>query len=304
MWRVALVVVALASASVPARARERSARLVYAGTACRAEELAAQMTALLGRDPFTRDGELIVGVTVEDGGVEAGAPLVRATLEIRGPRVLARRLEAASCAELADALAFVIVMALAAPEPARTSGAAAERAGARQERDAEEPLGARARVPIRLAALGGAAASARLRPQAFVGIRVRRGRLSAALELAADLPDSFASEPGRVTIARASATLAPCVHRGTLAVCATLAGGAFRGRGEGFTDSRTAMMPLAEVGARIAWERALTGRVGLHARGEAGGVLTRNRFFIDDRLVWEAGRFEARLGLGVAVRFP
>lgn len=305
MWRVALVVVALARASAPVQASERSARLVYAGTACRAEELAAQVIALIGRDPFTRDGELAVGVTVEaEPGTEADAPRVRATLEIRGARLSTRRLEAPSCWELADALAFVIVMALAAPEPEpeRTSGAAVERVGAPPERDAG-PI-AQARPRIGLDALGGGATSARLRPQAFLGIRARRGRVSVALELTGEAPDAFAVDDGRVVVGRATATLAPCAHRGAFAVCAALAAGVFRGRGEGFADSRTVLMPLAEAGARVAWERAITRRVGLHARGEAGVVLTRNRFFIDDRLVWEAGRFEARLAGGIAVRFP
>ena len=69
-------------------------------------------------------------------------------------------------------------------------------------------------------------------------------------------------------------------------------------------DSRSALMPMAVAGARVAWERAITGRLRLHVRGEAGVVLTRNRFLIDDEVVWSAERVEGRLGIGMLVRFP
>jgi hypothetical protein len=267
---------------------------VYTGAACSPADLAEEVTALIGRDPFTRDGELVIQVAVESDPWEAR---VRATVEIPGARVRTRRLEAGSCGELAEALAFVIVMALAEPGGKRT--------GALRDQGSEAPRAAApAPRPIHLDALAGGAASVALQLEAYLGARVRRRWMSVALELAAALPDSFAAGMGQVTIGRAAATLAPCAHRGSFAGCAALTAGVFRGRGEGFAMSRSEVMPMAMAGARAAWERAITGRLRLHAHGEVGIVLTRNRFFVDDAVVWSTQRVEGRLGIALLVRVP
>ena len=257
---------------------------MYSGTACRAADLVAQVVALAGREPFTPDGELVAGVMVE---VAPGK--VRATLGSPGASTGTRRLEAATCSELMEKLALVIVMALAVPEPRRASSAA------------REP--ARSTGAVHLDAIVVGAVSDRLWPQAYVGVRARRGWTSATLELAAEVPDSFAEGPGRVTIHRGAAMLAPCAHRGALSGCATLGAGILRGRGEGYMESRSAAMPLAVAGGRVAWEHAVTEHLRLHVRGEAGVVLTTNRFLVDDVVVWSARRFEGRLGIGVVGQF-
>jgi hypothetical protein len=295
MWRVALVA-ALVLASAPARAGERNARLVYVATACSAADLAAAVTGLMGRDPFTRDGELAIHVTIEAEGAAAGR--LRAVIEIPEARVRARRFEAASCRELTEALAFVIAMALADPDAARRERELRERA-----REAP-PARARPQTAVHLDAIAGAAASVRLRPHGYAGVRARRGGASLGLELAADLPDTFAEGAGQVTIHRAAAILAPCAHRGSFAGCATLSAGVFRGRGEGFMDARAEVMPMAVAGGRIAWEQALTGWLRLQVRAEAEVTLTRNRFLVDEAVVWVAPRAEGRVGIGVLARFP
>jgi hypothetical protein len=299
-WRAAWVVVILASAR--ASAAEPSARLVYTGATCSEADLAAALTAKIGRDPFTRDGELVVAVAVE---AEAG--MVSATIESASAPEGTRRLKAASCRELTAAMALVIAMVLAEPDQLASDGVGGD---AKLERAPKEGnseallVPARASRPVHLDAIIGGATSDRLWPQAYVGVRVRRGGMSGALELAADIPDSFAAGTGRVTIDRAAATLAPCAHRGAFAGCVTLSAGVFRGTGDGYMDSRSAAMPLAVAGGRLTWEQPVTERLQLHVRGEAGGFLTRNHFLIDDTIVWSAPRVEGRLGIGVVARFP
>lgn len=311
MWRVAAVVVVLL-VSLIARADGRSARLVYRGSACSTAHgtarLKAQVAELLGRNPFTADAALVIEVTVEadDGvGVEAG----RAHAMIATSDVLAgtRRLEAASCPELLDAAAFVISMMLDTPASRRAldSGEAEPPSpGLRHEPGAESLVRPAAPGQIHYDAILGGTASDRLWPQAYAGVRARLGRVSGGLELAVDVPDSFAAGVGRVSILRAIATLSPCVHHGPVAGCIMLSAGVVRGRGDGYMESASAVLPMAVAGGRLTWERPITGRLQLHVRGEAAGFLTRNRFLVDDEVVWSAPRIEGRLGIGVAAQFP
>jgi hypothetical protein len=292
MWRVAAAVVMLLG-SVPARAHEQSAQLVYRGAVCStahgAAHLKAQIAELVGRNPFTAEASLVIEVTVEaNDGVGSMAGRVRATIFASGALAGTRRLEAAGCAELLDAVAFVISMMLDTPAAAR----------ALDSGEAEAPR------HIYYDAILGGTTSDRLWPQAYAGVRARLGRLSGGLELAADVPDSFAAGIGRVTVQRAVATLAPCVHHGPVAGCIMLSAGVVRGSGDGYMASASAVLPMAVAGGRLTWEWPITDRLQLHIRGEAGGFLTKNRFLIDDEVVWSAPRIEGRLGIGVVAQFP
>jgi hypothetical protein len=103
----------------------------------------------------------------------------------------------------------------------------------------------------------------------ILGVGVRRGWGSLALEAFGTLPSSMAIGGGRISAFAAGASLVPCLRYGPLAACALAKAGALFGRGEDLPAARSAQVPWAAVGGRLAWQLALGARMGLELRAEA-----------------------------------
>jgi len=99
-------------------------------------------------------------------------------------------------------------------------------------------------------------------------------------------------------------TLAPCVHAGELAACATATVGVIRGTSEHLADAHDATSPLVAGGARIAWEHGLVGAVALRLHADLDVRLTTTHFDVDRMPVWTSSRFEGLAGIGLIVRIP
>ena len=104
-----------------------------------------------------------------------------------------------------------------------------------------------------------------------VRVGARRAELSIDVEGRADLPASVPLQVGDVSTSLLVASLVPCVHWRMFAGCGLVTGGALRAAGHGLVDSRQVTDPYFAVGARLAAEIRMTGRLYLvaHADGSA-----------------------------------
>jgi hypothetical protein len=303
--------IALAAATATIARAEPRARLVITGDACDASALRAAVAALLGHDAFVDDAEP-VDVTVRVSLVSAPGAFT-GTIELEDGDTTAgqRTIAAADCTELMDAVSLAIAMVMDHPrtEPPRASAPVASV----PEGSTEAPpliVGTAAPQPRRIAGLemsGGVAggrASGGFQARVDVGIGLRRGRASLGLDFALGAPDRVTIGPGRVVVTTGSFELAGCLHRGSLAGCATAAVGWVRGRGEDLIDPSMATNPYVAPGARGQWDLAISDRLAARVQLGARVPLTRNRFLVDHMAVWSTSTIEAWLGLGLVAQIP
>lgn len=278
---------------------------------CPLDELPVRVAALIGHDASDDVAGRGIRVTTE-----AGSDSVTGTVTIGDEH--ARVIEAATCGELVDALAIVVVLILradVAPPPAPPPPAPIEpESPPVPDVSAETELAAAVSVQPRrratpvayavLAGAGGSAVGARPVPELSIGIRGARGRGVVGLDLTLRAPDEVpASDAGQVTITAARASAIAC-YRTVVDVCAVATGGAIRGRSEGVIDARAASTPLAAGGARLAWERRIGARLSIQLHGEARAALTVSRFLVADMPVWTSPRVEATAGASLVARIP
>lgn len=313
--RIAIVALVLV---VAARTAVAAPELVVQGDACpmealgdKVERVAAELDA----------GRVARRVIVE---VERGEPLVaRLWFEDEGGhRRGPREVSALSCDELIESIVLVISIAL--PEIAREqAGRPAPVAVAPAEpavTPPAEPI-APARVGIEsvavreptaghafdLGAYVGAASgmsSDGLNAQLVLGVRVARGRASAAVQVRADAPqERVVSEVGRIRIARAELSLAPCLRIGGLAGCAVGGVSFVRGSGLDLVSARRATIPLVVSGVRLIWEHGVSARIALRVHAEAQATLGDVTFAVDYMPVWSSPRAEGSVGVGLLARF-
>ena len=212
-----------------------------------------------------------------------------------GPRVI----DAASCDELVASVALVIAMTPAHAKPLAPIPEPAPEITRTIVAPAPPRIG-------RWDALAGGAGSidtGGLVERVALGARYRRGDRSIAAELRGDLPDEHALASGRVDVLRAELAIVPCLHRGAFAACGLAVAGLWRGSGIGLVTEQAAFAPELAVGARIAWETALTARLGLRAHLDADALVTTTRFDVDAMPVWTSPRVEATAGLSLIARF-
>jgi hypothetical protein len=301
-----------------------SARLVYArapeASSCPDESaLRSAVAARLGYDPFFPWAKQTVVVQVwrENRRYRARLQLVDEQGLAHGTRTLAS--EQSSCAELFDAAALAISIAMDAlpkeepaptPEPEPAPAPTPEAAPAPVPPPAPTPEPAPAPPPalgidLGLDALGivGVEPGPALGGAAFVGLRGRV--LSASLEAGADAPSSTTSRvgPGRVHAWALRAALVPCVRFGDASLCAVGVLGELYARSTGITDPRSDSALLVAAGARVGFDWPLSERFSLRTHLDATMDLRRARLQIGGGDAWTAPLIAAAAAAGVAAHF-
>jgi hypothetical protein len=206
-----------------------------------------------------------------------------------------------SCAELADAVALVIEVALADDRPPVPAGVASVAPAA-----AVAIAPASAPTEMAISATGVTGVSSHGWEQAVIaGARWRRDDVSLGTELRASAPDHEAlTASAELAVWSAAASVVPCVHRSSFAGCATITAGFIWGSGSGLTDEQRATTPLLAGGLRLVWEHALTDRLALRLQLDAETALTTSRFDINQMAVWTSDRLALWGGAGVSAHFP
>jgi hypothetical protein len=212
----------------------------------------------------------------------------------------ARVIEARDCAALIDATALVIAMAL---QPSADQHHDDERPGrVLIERPVEiaAPSG-----PSRLSLIGGASYASTRMESAVVGARFRDGDQSLGIEVDGTRPVQIAITPlASVSIWEASASVVPCIHRGTSAWCGVLTAGVSHGSSERLNQPHAATSPLLALGTRVAWEYPDGAAVALRIHADLTARVTSSHFDVDDMPIWQSSRIEAQAGAALIVRFP
>ena len=333
--RSALAVVALAaSLAAPARARaqaEARVDLTYArgeaAASCPdARAFAAAVAGRLGYEPFQAGAARRVTVVLDrhERAFEARIALVEAGGAPAERRFTSR---AGDCAELAATTELALAIAIdpfraAAPAPppaVLTPPPAPTPPPPRAPVLAAPPPVAPVTVlppppppappgppivPEVAAAVVGAIGSA---PAAAVGFEVRigarRGDLSLALEGRADLPASKTLAEGDVSAALLVASLVPCAHWRSFAACALATAGVLRAAGHGLVDARQSTDPWLALGARVAADLPLSGRLALTAHADAVAPLVQTALKVGGAAVWTTPALALSAGLGLAIAF-
>jgi hypothetical protein len=292
------VVVAVAAAGHAAGARaDTVARLVPPSRlACELSALGPTMNELMGREVLVDEAPLEIRVAVVEHGERRAA---RMELVEAGRVHGVRTIEAASCQELVAAMGVVLSLAMRDRD-----ALTANTSSARDTRDAGDvsPPGMRV-IEGALHAIGGAAGDdwqLGLAPSA----RLRLGARSAAFEVELRAPDETVAGEGSLRVTSLAAALTPCLHRGSVAACAVLAGGWTRAQSRGLFDPRDVRVPLLAGGLRAEWQPFAVGRFALRARGEVRANAYQAEFLVDQMPAWTARRWEAWLGLGVVAQIP
>jgi hypothetical protein len=275
-----------------ATAHADPAPLDYRG-ACDERALRDEVDRLASPDPFARE---VPKLTIT---VEPTSTGIRGTVSHAGA---ARTIEAATCDALVPELAFVIATILAQRASAIEPQAAVKLptpASAGEIKANVAPPSPRARYE---ALVGGALTDERA-IVGSLGARLRGGRLSLAVELAMSR-STIGDASAAVHVSRQSAIVAPCIHAGRVAGCATAEVGRVQGRGEGYAVSSTSTSPHAAVGMRASLEQRVGSRFAVGVRLDLTVALTRNRFLVDDMTVWQSSHAGASLGLFAIARIP
>jgi hypothetical protein len=281
------------------------------GDACDLRELAPQVRALLGYDPFEREETARVSIetSTSPDGVIAHAWFDDGAGGRQGPRVV----EAASCEALVEALAIVIVMVV--PDLLTTVTPAPVAPVAREPKEPDDLLVARdatltSTAPVSTTtgfytAVAGGTSDHGWQQQLILGTRWKGHVRSLGLELRVGAPQAIqVNAVGSITVWKTALSISPCAHIGPLDACALASGGIIRGSGDGLEDARSAVSPMVAVGTRLALEARFTPTVSLRLHADAQAVLTTTRFDVDHMAVWVSNRLELWAGAGVIALFP
>jgi len=301
-------------------------RLVYiraAGAERCPDEAAvrAGVAARLGRDPFRADADKIVhAILAGTAGGMAGKIEVR---DLAGASLGAREISVGEtdCAELVAAVELAIAIAvdplaigrpgpLASPSvpspslsPSPSPSLVIRTSGSTLVVRVSRPPASSAGPPLRVRAGAGTQLAFGSAPSAAVGValgvELRRGARSFAVEGRADLPAERPVERGTISGSVVAASAVPCVHPGAFAACGLVSVGAFRGAGHGLEDSRQVTTPYVALGGRVARDVPLGSLVGTFHL-DLALPLSRTRLTVDGNEVWSSPPVSAVLGLRLA----
>lgn len=232
--------------------------------------------------------------------------IARVSVHTRNGGARQRELSAPSCDELGRALSLVVAMIRAQPvthDPPATAPVIAayddESPYALDEGAANRGLAPRPTLSI----AAGAAVDNRATPALMAGLQLRTVRLVVGVEVELGANQDVSIAQGHVSVARGGATLVPCGRVGVLDLCAVGRLGWTSGRGYDLMEVRRARTLFGALGAGARWERGLTRSLSLRASLEVHGILTKNRFFVDDVVVWSSRPVEGRFGLAMLASF-
>ncbi len=292
------------------------------------DELRRRVTDQLGHDPFSRDADQRVAVSIAKTEVGFQGRIVWTDAGGRsvGERLLSSR--SRDCGEIAANLAFAVALQVQlvergaskdggsdAPDAERSPPKITdqtERAPVIAERPNPpmEPLpvpGQASPAPLVLAVGVGPAVGVGMTPGAtalgrlFVVARLRR--LSAEIGADAALPVTLREPDGTGVVVNAMGVgAAGCAHMSVVSACALGRLGWIRAEGTGIAAPRASWGRFGEVGMRLAASREL-GQfiVSVHADGLV--MLSRWNVVLNDAVVWSVPRLAGILGLDVALRF-
>ena len=137
-----------------------------------------------------------------------------------------------------------------------------------------------------------------------VRVGARRADLSIDVEGRADLPASVPLEVGKVSTSLLVASLVPCIHWRFVAGCGLVTGGALRAAGHGLVDSRQVVDPYVALGARVALEVPVGGKLNLTAHADASAPLITTELRVGGEELWTTPPVSFLVGLGLGVAFP
>jgi hypothetical protein len=312
-----------------------SARLVFSRTAeaasCPDESALRHAVAeRVGYDPFFPHAPLTVVAEMSRSGDDlvARVHLVDGDSNALGTREL--RSSQRDCAELFRALALAISIAIdpqvnaspapnagpppatpaprdaplkSAESPAAIAPASTDDRVATDATDAPTPSS-----PATYALSLGGASSFGMAPSTNVGgalgLEVRSGPWSVALEARADLPASARVDGGTVSASQVSGALIPCGHFRALFGCALGALGRFEGTGSDVSQPSRASALYAVAGVRLGAEVALVDRLWLRVHADALANLNRPTLRLDGADRWSAPLLGASVGGALAYHFP
>jgi len=317
--------------------QQASVRLDYerkegASTCPEAAAVASSVAERLGYEPFDAAARDTVKVRVvkADRGLQARLELVGVDGKPKAERVLSSR--RSDCGDLAATMALAIAIAIDpfranAPPPVNDTRPppepiiVPEKAPREKEpapvpsvvvaappppspppaiEPARTPVTARAAIGM----VGGIGAAPVRNLGLTVAVGVRREALTIDLEGRADLPASIPLEVGDVSTSLLVASLVPCVHWRMIAGCAVVTAGALRAAGHGLVDSRQVTDPYLALGARLAAEVRMTGKLYLVAHADASAPMITTELRVGGEELWTTPPLSFLAGLGLGVSFP
>lgn len=294
------VPVAILLATSVAAAQPRTTRLDATG-ACDLASVEARANELLGRSAISDDAAARVDVTTAHDGESLTATL---TFTDENGVAHPRTMSAASCDDLAEAVAIVISLVLredAPPPPSPPPPAALPV----PEQPANDALFAPGPPPATSRVLEVGIATSSSRHAALVlGGRLEQRRTALGVDVEIGMPEQVDAAQGAVHVASARADVAGCLRMQSFAACGLLAAGVVRARGEDLMDASSAVLPHASLGLRAEWRQRLTRRVGLRVFATVDQVLVRPRFLVGDAAVWTTPLLQGWVGGGVFFHMP
>ena len=300
------------------------------------EALRERVAARLGRDPFVDEAPLAIDVRVAaaEEGTQGGFVAMIALTDARDARETHREITSTrpDCADLGDALALAVSLAVdpasllrpagaattepteapaadasPTPEPATPTESAAPAvaqpaAEAPVARDFHEeprsPLSARIGAML----LGSYGVAPNLSAGLALSAGARFRDVSLDVELRAEVPTEVAGDNGTVRGAPFTAALVPCGHVDVVALCGVLRAGAFYGEGVDAVESKSALSAYTAVGLRGGAEIPVTPSVDLRVIGEASTPITSVELRLGPEVVWETPPVGLSIGVGLGGR--
>jgi hypothetical protein len=297
-----------ATAAVPRTVALDYQRLAGAGRCPDESALRAGVSARLGYDPFRADATQRLRVTLAPAGagLEARIDLVDGAGRLTAERRLSARGRA--CDDLAASVALAVAIAIdpVGLAPADRGAPVSEERTQPRSRDVA-PAGEAAAPPallLHVAALVGLGSAPAPNLGLRAGAALRGMALSFGLEARADLPSTATLRAGEASGGLLVASVLPCAHVGSAAVCALVTAGVLRVAGRGLIDARRETLPYLGFGMRLAWTLPLTARVGLRCEGDVTAPATRTQLTVSDTVVWTSDAAAFTLGVGLVVRIP
>lgn len=281
---------------------------------------------------------------------EDGAALqIRCDVAARGTRLIAsikvsdrasglageRNLVAprANCAELADALALAIAIAIDPLLP--SDGAAAAGSGPPEEnpppaptahddgrampqQDAPDPVDRthteyqatadQRPVPIVVSIGAGPSLAYALEPNLAVGLSLglmlRRGPLFAQLDAHGQAPSHLRYRTGTVTAQLFTAAIAACLdHRG-VNICGVGEAGFLAGAAEGYAYTTHDRTPFLAAGLRLGWQQPISSKWSALVYATGLVPVIRTTLWVDSEPIWTTPLLAVRLGLLGFFAFP
>ena len=277
--------------------------------------LRAEVAERIGRDPFVASGgeTLRVAVMLDEQGLSARIERGESVREVTAP--------AGDCMGLRDALALSLAIAI---DPVAASAYVPPEPGLEPEPNPEPELepetetATETKSGVRWSEPGaprrwgasvfvGGQATLGTTPGLGGGLEVGVGgwRNRWAVELSGRIGFRTSTEraPGSVSAVAWWGAARGCRRRlvGPLVVCASVALGQVRGRGEGFVENSADATLLAMAGARVGAPVRVGAAVYLVPFVEAHGHLVRTNLRVDGEIAWPMPA--AQLAAGVALSF-